>query len=538
MELEQISPPNGENASTAITTKPQAANAEDSEVVQLSTWKFFIVLVSLCSAAFLAGYDSTCVGTLSPMISDEFRSLSDVSWYGIAYSLSSCATTLSYGKLYSFYPTNTVFVTALATFVAGSVICATAPSSIAFIIGRAVAGVGNAGIFTGGNIIFTRITPLRWRPFYQSLIGSVECIALATAPLIAGAIAEYSSWRVCFYASVPLGAIPIMTVFFYLRLPKTDQQSSATGLAKLRQLDLVGMALFVPLMVCFVLALQCGGTEYPWNSKQVIVLLSMTGALLVAFVAQQAYMKDKAMVPARLLRSRIFLFSVLVSFATSGALYVFTFYLPIYYQAIRDVSTVQSGVRDLSRILGLVIAIIVAGAMTTITGYYMPPMLCGGILMTIGAGLTTTFNETTSLAHIVGYQALFGLGCGLAFQQPYAAVQATTSAADTNAAIVVLPFAQFLGSVVVLAICQNVFSIEIVDGLAAKIPGLDPGIVLDSGALNLKKAIPTEYLAQALEAYNAALVHVFYIGMAVACATTVGALGSGWRSVKHADKNK
>ncbi|KAJ5818067.1 hypothetical protein N7474_003658 [Penicillium riverlandense] len=538
MELEQISPPKGENAPRAVTTKPQAANAEESQVVQLSTWKFFTVLVSLCSAGFLAGYDSTCVGTLAPMISDEFHSLSDVSWYGIAYSLSSCATTLSFGKLYSFYPTNIVVVTALATFVSGSVICATAPSSTAFIIGRAVAGVGNAGIFSGCNIIFTRITPLRWRPFYQSLIGSVECIALATAPLIAGAIAEYSSWRVCFYASVPLGAIPIITISFFLRLPKTDQQSSTAGLAKLRQLDLVGMALFVPLMVCFVLALQCGGTQYPWNSKQVIVLLTMTGVLLAAFVAQQAYMKNKAMVPARLLRSRIFLFSVLVSFATSGALYVFTFYLPIYYQAIRDVSTVQSGVRDLSRILGLVIAIIAAGAMTTITGYYMPPMLCGGILMTIGAGLTTTFNETTSLAQIIGYQALFGLGCGLAFQQPYAAVQATTAAADTNAAIVVLPFAQFLGSVVVLAICQNVFSIEFIDGLAAKVPGLDPDIVLDSGALNLKKVIPTEYLAQALEVYNDALVHVFYIGLGVACATTLGALGSGWRSVKHADKNK
>jgi hypothetical protein len=58
MELEQISPPSGENAPRAVTTKPQAANAEDSQVVQLSTWKFFTVLVSLCSAGFLAGYVS------------------------------------------------------------------------------------------------------------------------------------------------------------------------------------------------------------------------------------------------------------------------------------------------------------------------------------------------------------------------------------------------------------------------------------------------------------------------------------------------
>ncbi|KAJ5939561.1 hypothetical protein N7466_002695 [Penicillium verhagenii] len=542
MELEQVAPSNNEHASSTLSSEqhnaPAVAKAPDSEIVKLSTWKFSTILISLCSACFLAGYDSTCVATLAPTISDEFNSLNDVSWYGIAYSLASCATILSFGKFYSFYSTGIVFVSALFVFVIGSIICATAQSSIAFIVGRAVAGLGNAGIFSGCNIIATRIIPLRWRPFYQSFIGSMECIALATAPLLAGAIADVTSWRVCFWISVPLGIIPITSVLFFLRLPKTDKQAESSPTTKLRQLDPVGMALFVPLVICFTLALQTGGTAYPWSSKQVIVPLALTGAFLVAFTVQQAYMQEHATLPARLLKSRIMLFSIAVSFACSGALYIFTYYLPIYYQAIRDVSTMQSGVRDLSRIIGLVIAIIFAGAMTSVTGYYMPYMILGGVMMSIGAGLTTTFNTTTSISHIIVYQAIFGLGCGLAWQQPYIAVQTATPAADVPSAIVVLTFGQLLGGVVMLAISQNIFAAELISGLATKVPGLDANLVLNSGVLSLRKVIPSKYLTEALSVYNDALVKVFYTGVAIACVTTFGALGSGWRSVKQADKTK
>ncbi|KAJ5946594.1 hypothetical protein N7454_003433 [Penicillium verhagenii] len=67
-------------------------------------------------------------------------------------SLASCATILSFGKFYTFYSTRVVFASALLVFVIGSIICATAQSSIAFIVGRAVAGLGNAGIFSGCNM--------------------------------------------------------------------------------------------------------------------------------------------------------------------------------------------------------------------------------------------------------------------------------------------------------------------------------------------------------------------------------------------------
>lgn len=160
----------------------------------------------------------------------------------------------------------------------------------------------------------------------------------------------------------------------------------------------------------------------------------------------------------------------------------------------------KPGLRDLSRIQGLVIALVLGGMLITKIGYYLPFIVTGGTLMSIGAGLTATFTPSTPLSHIIGYQALFGLGCGLLFQQPYTAVQAYFPAPDTTPAIVILTFAQFLGAVVTLSISQNVFLNQLFRGLATVVPGLDVASILQSGATNLKDQVPAQKLELALEA--------------------------------------
>lgn len=122
--------------------------------------------------------------------------------------------------------------------------------------------------------------------------------------------------------------LPIFTVLTCLRLPKTKEQSNTLSTwGKLRQLDLVGIGIFVPLITCLVLALQWGGDQYTWSSKEVLPLLVATGTLCLVFAVQQYYMGDQATLPLRLLRSRILLFNISVIFSTAGALYLFTYYV-------------------------------------------------------------------------------------------------------------------------------------------------------------------------------------------------------------------
>ena len=63
-----------------------------------------------------------------------------------------CATTLTYGKLYSMLSLRPVFIVSLCLFMIGSIICAVARTSAVFIVGRAAAGLGGAGIVNGANV--------------------------------------------------------------------------------------------------------------------------------------------------------------------------------------------------------------------------------------------------------------------------------------------------------------------------------------------------------------------------------------------------
>lgn len=98
-------------------------------------------------------------------------------WYGSAYLLTICAFQLAFGKCYSIFSVKMVFLSAIGIFELGSLICGVAPSSTALIVGRAFAGMGCAGIFSGALIIIAFSVPLQQRPAYTGLIGAMYGVA-------------------------------------------------------------------------------------------------------------------------------------------------------------------------------------------------------------------------------------------------------------------------------------------------------------------------------------------------------------------------
>lgn len=88
-----------------------------------------------------------------------------------------------YGKLYTFYSIKWVYLIALFIFEIGSLLCAVAPTSDALIVGRAIAGLGSAGIFSGAILIVAHTVPLQQRPTYTGIIGAMYGIASVAGPL-------------------------------------------------------------------------------------------------------------------------------------------------------------------------------------------------------------------------------------------------------------------------------------------------------------------------------------------------------------------
>ncbi|KAK7018914.1 major facilitator superfamily domain-containing protein [Favolaschia claudopus] len=346
--------------------------------------KLVLLTIALGLSCFLVALDNTIISTA--IITDAFNSLQDVGWYGSAYLLATAGTQLLFGKLYTHFSIKWVYVASIALFEIGTLLCGAAPSSSIFILGRAVAGVGNAGIFSGALVIIANSVPLAKRPLFTGMIGGMGGIGCVTGPIIGGIITDKLSFRYCFYLSLPLGGIALSLVIFLLKIQHSNTRIVTTTnfFQRLLNFDPFGTLVFIPAITSLLLVLQWGGSNYLWTSAPILGLLIAFIILMAIFTAIQIVAQDRATIPPRILLRRSIWSSSLFAFALGGAFIIVTFYLPIWFQVIHGDSAARSGVNTLPVVIALVAGSVVAGGLITLIGHYAPFMILASILTLVG----------------------------------------------------------------------------------------------------------------------------------------------------------
>ena len=181
---------NDTEAAAAAAVDPTNGEKED-EYLPMGP-RLILIVASLMLAVFCMALDNTIIAVAIPQITDDFHALNDVGWYASGYLLTGCAFQLFFGKLYVLFNVKWVLLSALFIFEVGSLVCAVAPSSTALIVGRAIAGLGSAGIFTGAFVVVAHTVVLEKRPAYLGLIGGVYGVASVAGPLVRLASFEHS----------------------------------------------------------------------------------------------------------------------------------------------------------------------------------------------------------------------------------------------------------------------------------------------------------------------------------------------------------
>ncbi|KAF9629975.1 Tetracycline resistance protein TetB/drug resistance transporter [Lasiodiplodia theobromae] len=516
----------------------EASPQQEDEDEYPKSWKLGFITTALCLSVFCMALDNTIISTAIPRITDQFKALDDVGWYGSSYLLTTCAFQLTFGKLYTFFSIKWTYLIALFIFELGSFICGIAPTSDALIVGRAIAGLGSAGIFSGAILIVSKTVPLRQRPTYTGLIGAMYGIASIAGPLLGGVFTDKVTWRWCFYINLPFGLVTAIFIFFFFKSPKIVKNTASGWKAKLNEFDIYGTTVFLPAIVSLLLALQWGGSRYAWGNGRIIALFVVFGVLIGIFIGIQIWKQEKATVPPRVFKDRTVWACAFFSALLGAAFFIMVYYIPIWFQVIKAATAVKSGIMNLPMVLGLVIISMIAGVLVSVIGHYVPFMILSSIFMSIGAGLLTTLATDTGHSKWIGYQFIFGAGVGFGMQQTLIAVQAALPTADIPIGTAIIMFSQTLGGALFVSVGQNVYTNQLIKNISAAIPegGAQlQGLVLSTGATELQAAITRafpQYLDAVLSAYNDALTETFYVSVAMSALSFVFALCVKWISVK------
>ncbi|KAI1332184.1 MFS transporter [Xylariaceae sp. FL0255] len=519
------------------TPNPSAAPAptvanDDDDAQYPRGLKLFLVTIALVSAMFLMSLDGTILATAIPSITNQFNSLGDVAWYGSSYLFAICAFQLLYGKLYIVYRAKTVFLAAVALFELGSLIAGVAPTSATLIVGRTVSGTGAAGMLSGAVIALRGAVPLRRRPMYSGIMYAMHGISSVIGPLLGGVFTDRVTWRLCFLINLPFGLVTV--VFIALFLPnRAPTQPGLPLKGKLKQFDLPGTFFLIPSVVSLLLALQWGGSKYPFNDGRIIALFVVAGVLAAAFAVTEIWQGDLATVPVRIVKNKNILGALWYVVFLGGAMLVFSFYLPIWFQTIQGVSATHSGVHTLPMVLSLVLFSIMSGGLATATGQFVPLLIVSSIIATVGAGLLSTLQVDSTIGYWLGYQVLMAAGVGIGLQNAFLVGQVAVPLNDQAVAISVLSFAQTLSSSIFLAIGQAVFQNQLQSALRIQAPEVNPKDVIAGGVTAIRTLVTADQLPSVLGACNTAITQTFYVAVVANGLSLAGPLIMNWLSLKQ-----
>ncbi|RDW63879.1 hypothetical protein BP5796_10381 [Coleophoma crateriformis] len=221
------------------------------------------------------------------------------------------------------------------------------------------------------------------------------------------------------------------------------------------------------------------------------------------------------------------------SFVNNAAMNLIDYYLPIYFQTVKQVSVARSGLLSLPITVGMGISVLIGGAGTTIFGYYTPFMIRISVLAPIAAGLLITIKVDAKLANLLAHQGLLGFGSGVGFQGPQVAVQTILAPNDVSIGIAIIQFAQGLGPALAVPTGQLIYTTQLNTNLKKYAPAVNGTTLENIGLLTIGSHFQGSELAGVLMSYEKAVTYTFYLSVVLTCLTLFGSFGIGWRSVKQ-----
>ncbi|RUU76200.1 MFS transporter, partial [Mesorhizobium sp. M7A.F.Ca.MR.362.00.0.0] len=291
----------------------------------------------------LAALDQTIVAPAMPTIGHALGNAHYLPWIVTGYLLTATAVAPLYGKISDVYGRRPTVYAAILIFLAGSLVSAMAPNMFVLVVGRAIQGAGGGGLFALTQTVVGDLVPPRERARYAAWFSGTWAVASVAGPLLGGTFAEHLHWSLIFWINIPLGVLAMAIINKPLKkLPVA---------AKRHRIDGLGALLLIIATALLLLALNWGGSAYPWISLEVIGVLCGSAIFWGAF-ALRLMRAAEPLISLEVLGNPIVLAGTLSMFLLQAASVGMAVYLPVYLQAVLGLSAAESGIAMLGLLLG------------------------------------------------------------------------------------------------------------------------------------------------------------------------------------------
>jgi len=498
------------SVTVASAQEPQALSAT------FSRGRLISVLIGVMLGMLLAALDQTIVGTALPRIVANLGGLEHYAWVATAYLLASTVSIPLYGKLSDIYGRRPFFIGGMVIFLIGSALSGTSQDMTQLIIYRGIQGLGAGALMPLAIAIIGDIFPPSERGKWQGLITAVFGLATIVGPIVGGAITDNWGWRWVFYVNMPIGVIAIVTAGFVM--PKTLRRKHHT-------IDYTGAATLVAFAVPLLLAFSWAGTQYAWNSWQVILMFAVAAIMLGVFILIELRAAEPIISP-RLFKNSIFLVSTIAMFMLSAGMFGAILYLPLFVQAVTGNSATNSGVVLTPMMLGFMFSSIVGGQLLSRTGRYKFLAIYGFVVAAIGMFLLSRMTATTGNGQISLNMVVTGLGIGVMMSLFTIVVQNAFPFRQLGEVTAGLTFFRSIGSTIGVAVMGTIMTNSFQSALQSNLspalarvvpPSLqNPQVLLNPTVLS---GLQQQFARQG--AQGLALFHQFFETVKVSLATGI-----------------
>jgi EmrB/QacA subfamily drug resistance transporter len=318
-----------------------------------------LVLTVLLTAVayFMVTLDALVVVTALPSIHRSIGGgIATLQWTVSAYTIAFGAGILTASALGDRLGRRRVYVAGLVLFTLASAACALAPNTSALIACRALQGAGAAVVMPLSLTILTEAFPAERRGAVVGIWGGIAGLAVASGPLIGGAITQSLSWHWIFWVNVPIGLAAAIGA--RLRLPESFGPRAP--------LDVPALGLVAGGVGLLIWGLVQGGQD-GWGSSQNVLGLAIGGLLVVGFVLRESHTAEP-MIPLGLFRSMAFSSAVVTQFLMAASIFSAAFLISQFFQFALGDSPFATGLRFLPWTATPLVVAPIAGAISDKVG--------------------------------------------------------------------------------------------------------------------------------------------------------------------------